>query len=264
MIPEYKRACIQFLAETGSFFLGTNLRLKDGRPTPYFINLGMFNSGKTMGNLARLFAQMIMEQKLIDQFDVLIGPSFKGSALACAISLVLDQIYNVEKRFDYDRVIPKTHGESSGGKSLFVNQALHDGDRILIVDDVATSMHTKLDLLHKIHQQGQQTGATYAIEGIAIVVDRQQTQVVIEQDEIQLEKKGADAVAEFSQSTGIPVRFLLTISELLSTVYQEGIPVCHHIQKDGRITQEWKTLSADTYEECKQYLNTYGTSTITL
>jgi len=42
MMEEYKKRLALTLAETGALFFDKNLVLKDGRPTPYFVNMGMF------------------------------------------------------------------------------------------------------------------------------------------------------------------------------------------------------------------------------
>jgi orotate phosphoribosyltransferase len=37
-MEEYKKKLATILAETGALFFDKNLVLKDGRPTPYFVN----------------------------------------------------------------------------------------------------------------------------------------------------------------------------------------------------------------------------------
>jgi len=55
-MEEYKQKLATILAETGALFFDKNLVLKDRRPTPYFVNLGMFRTGRLsmeMGSFLR-------------------------------------------------------------------------------------------------------------------------------------------------------------------------------------------------------------------
>jgi orotate phosphoribosyltransferase len=45
-MEEYKKKLAITLAETGALFFADNLILKDGRSTPYFVNFGMFRTGR--------------------------------------------------------------------------------------------------------------------------------------------------------------------------------------------------------------------------
>ena len=60
-MEEYKRRLSLILAETGSLFFDRGLILKDGRPTPYFVNLGGFNTGRLLLELGTFFAEMLVK-----------------------------------------------------------------------------------------------------------------------------------------------------------------------------------------------------------
>lgn len=45
-MEDYKKRLAKILAETGALFFDKGLVLKDGRPTPYFVNFGMFRTGR--------------------------------------------------------------------------------------------------------------------------------------------------------------------------------------------------------------------------
>jgi orotate phosphoribosyltransferase len=45
-MEEYKKRLAITLADRGALFFGRNLVLKDGRPTPHFVNMGMFRTGR--------------------------------------------------------------------------------------------------------------------------------------------------------------------------------------------------------------------------
>ncbi|RLB20035.1 MAG: orotate phosphoribosyltransferase, partial [Deltaproteobacteria bacterium] len=59
------------LAETGALFFDKDLILKDGRPTPYFVNLGKFNTGRLSLELGSFFADMLVIASLVDKIDII-------------------------------------------------------------------------------------------------------------------------------------------------------------------------------------------------
>ncbi len=78
-MEEYKKKLATILAQTGALFFDKNLVLKDGRPTPYFVNLGMFRTGRLSMEMGSFFADMMVSRGLVDQTDIVLGPSYKGS-----------------------------------------------------------------------------------------------------------------------------------------------------------------------------------------
>jgi len=220
------RSLIRLLAETGALFFADNLRLKDGRPTPYFVNVGAFRTGRLVLEMGRGLATMIERLGLLDQIDVIVGPSYKGSALAVAAAVALWLDYGRETAFDYDRQKVKMHGEATGLGAAFVTGALRDGARLYIVDDVASSMATKIDLVQKIEAEEARQNIRLEVLGVGICLDREQTTAVYDDHHRVIEgQKGEDAKATFTRQTGVAVHSLLRISQVIETLYQEGIPV---------------------------------------
>ena len=152
-MEEYRKELAKLLAETGALFFDDNLVLKDTRPTPYFVNFGMFRTGRLTKELGSLYADMIMETGLIEKTDIILGPSYKGSAIALAAAIGLYEKYGHDLFFEYDRKEVKSHGEGSTSKSLMVNRTLYDGCRIFIVDDVTTTMGTKYELINRLNNE---------------------------------------------------------------------------------------------------------------
>ncbi|MDR1871690.1 MAG: orotate phosphoribosyltransferase, partial [Deltaproteobacteria bacterium] len=146
-MKSYQKELAVLLAESRALFLEEGLTLKDGRPTPYFVNFGLFRTGRLISELGRIMADFLMDTKTVDDFDVLVGPSYKGSALAVAAAESLWRRHQVDKGFDYDRKEAKSHGEASRVNNYFVTGALFNEARVLIIDDVATTMATKFELL---------------------------------------------------------------------------------------------------------------------
>ena len=239
------------LAETGALFFDADLVLKDGRPTPYFVNMAMFKTGRLSLLMGSFFAEMMVSKGLEKHVDIILGPSYKGSAIALATSIALWQEYQKEMVFEYDRKEAKTHGEASGKKGMFVNQSLFDGCRLFIVDDVATSMGTKYDLLEKIEAEARLRGMTFRVEGIGIGIDREQTTAVYDEDEnVILGSKGNSAIGDFVSQSGIPVFAVAGIREVVQYLYEEKIPV---LVRGNRVPIDEKTKA-----EFDQYMDIYG------
>ncbi|MDR2442385.1 MAG: hypothetical protein LBE31_02555 [Deltaproteobacteria bacterium] len=239
------------LAESHALYFDEGLTLKDGRPTPYFVNFGLFRTGRLISELGRIMADFLMDTKTVSDFDVLVGPSYKGSALAVAAAEALWRIHQVDKSFDYDRKETKSHGEGSHKGALFVTGALFDGARVLIIDDVATTMSTKFDILGQLTAEASKNGHSYYPAGVALFLDREQTTAVYDRDkEPQPGVKGQDAVKNFKVKTGLEVQTILGINETVDFLHSEKVPV---LQK-GHMSP----LSDATVAEFKRYVELYG------
>ena len=225
-MEEYKQRVAQLLAETGALFFDDNLVLKDTRPTPYFINFGMFRTGRLTKELGVLFADMIMESDLIENTDIILGPSYKGSAIALATAIGLYEKYGHDLFFEYDRKEVKSHGEGSTSKSLMVNRTLFDGCRIFIVDDVTTTMGTKYELINRLNDEAASKGIKINVTGIGIAIDREQSTAVYDDSGKYVpEVKGENTIQLFTEKTGIPVYSIAGIREVVQYLYEEKIPV---------------------------------------
>ncbi len=250
-MQEYQKRLARLLAESGALFFQEGLRLKDGRPTPYFVNLGLFRTGRLALELGRCFADWMVEKGLHRQVECLVGPSYKGSAIAQAAALALWELHQREVAFDYDRKEAKTHGEATGHGILFVTGAALAGGKILILDDVGTSMATKLDLKKKLDWLAPRARRPLEIMGVVLAVDREQTQAVYDgQGRVRESRRGADALAAFRDQTGLDIWSLLTIRQAVTYLHDQGLPVL----VEGR----WQPLDQELVERLEQYLALYG------
>jgi len=250
-MDDYKAGFAITLAETGALFFDKDLVLKDGRPTPYFVNMAMFKTGRLALEMGTFFAGMMVSQGIVDQADIVLGPSYKGSAVALSTAIALWQGHGIDKVFEYDRKEVKTHGEGSVWRSMFVNRSLFDGCRIFIVDDVATSMGTKFELLEKIASEARMTGRSYHVMGIGIGLDREQTTAVYDRGgAVVLGQKGKNAIDDFVSKSGIPVFSVAGIREVVDYLFQERVPV---VIQGNRMPMDGKTKA-----EFDAYVQLYG------
>lgn len=132
--------------------------LKSGRKSPYFFNTGLFCDGSGLARLGRYYANAIENSGL--KFDMLFGPAYKGIALASAVAIAYNDLFNRNLPFAFNRKEAKDHGE---GGNIF--GAPLSGE-ILIVDDVisaGTSVNQSVKIICE-------AGAKPA--GVAIAIDR--------------------------------------------------------------------------------------------
>lgn len=250
-MDDYKKRLALTLAETGALFFDADLFLKDGRPTPYFVNMAMFRTGRLCLELGSFFASMMVSEGILEQTDIIVGPSYKGSAIALSTSIALWKDSGRDLAYDYDRKEAKTHGESSGMKSMFVNSAFFDGCRVFVVDDVGTSMRTKYDLLNKIEDTARERGIRVRVVGVGIAIDREQTTAVYDHDgNVVLGEKGRDAIRDFVSGSGVPVFAVARIREVLEYLYREKVPVMIYGSKTP--------IDEETKARFDAYMHTYG------
>ncbi len=247
----YKKRLARILAETGALFFDTDLVLKDGRPTPYFVNMAMFKTGRLSLKMGSFFAGMMVSKGIVGETDIILGPSYKGSAIALATAVSLWKEHGIDLLFDYDRKEAKTHGEAGASGRMFVNNTFFDGCRIFVVDDVATSMGTKYDLLQKIDEEAAAKGIECRVTGIGIGIDREQTTAVYdEKGSVVPGKKGDNAIGAFVSETGIPVYPVAGIREVIAYLHREQVPV--------KIEGRFSPMDDATLARFETYVATYG------
>lgn len=247
----YQKDLAFLLAESRALFFKDGLTLKDGRPTPYFVNFGLFRTGRLISDLGRVMAEYLMDAGLHNRCDVLVGPSYKGSALAVATADALWKNHQIDKGFDYDRKEAKTHGEASMEEARFVTGALFDDCRVLIIDDVVTTMATKFDLLRRLTEEATAKGHSYDPVGVVLYMDRQQTTAVHDrQHQLLMDERGQDAVKNFKMATGLPVGTILGIRDTIDFLAKERVPV----SQNGKM----EPLSEKNLDVFRAYLDKYG------
>ncbi len=248
----YQQEFARFLAETGSLFFRQGLVLKDGRPSPYFVNMGRLCTGKLSFRLGSFFTRLLLESNRLPEVDIILGPSYKGSAIAQSVAITLWTEHQKEIYFEYDRKEIKVYGEASGQKNRMVNNTFFEGCGLWIVDDVGTSMATKYELLDKIAQESEQKKISVRLVGLCLGIDRQQTTACYDAaGKILLGKKGEDALRQFTQRTGVPVYAIAPIAEVVEYLFEEQIPV--------QIEGSWQPISTDLKRSFDDYLKEYGT-----
>lgn len=128
-----KNSFIKFMLESEVLRFG-EFTTKSGRLSPYFINTGLYKTGKQISTLGKYYASVVKEV-VGDNFDAMFGPAYKGIPLAAACAYSLYSEYGYDKNYFFNRKEQKDHGE---GGSL-IGYKPKDGDNIIIIEDVITA-----------------------------------------------------------------------------------------------------------------------------
>jgi orotate phosphoribosyltransferase len=134
LMEAYKQEFIEFMVESQVLKFG-EFTLKSGRKSPFFMNAGAYVTGGQLKRLGEYYARAIHDNFGLD-FDVVFGPAYKGIPLAVVTAIALEDLYGKEVRYCSNRKEVKDHGADAGN---LLGSDLHDGDRVIMVEDVTTS-----------------------------------------------------------------------------------------------------------------------------
>ncbi|SFV88908.1 Orotate phosphoribosyltransferase [hydrothermal vent metagenome] len=197
-MKNYQKDFINFVLEVGALKFG-EFNLKSGRVSPYFFNAGLFNQGKHLSQLGGFYAQAIEDSGM--DFDVLFGPAYKGIPLATATAMALNDSFDRNIAYSFNRKEAKTHGE--GGD--IVGHAL-EGD-ILIIDDVITAGTAIREAMDIITANGANA------KGVIVALDRQEKG-----------KGEKSAIQEVEQDFGLSVLSIICLADIVDYLKQGDDP----------------------------------------
>ena len=132
-MEQYKKEFIEFMVDSNVLKFG-EFTLNSGRKSPFFMNAGAYVTGSQLRKLGEYYAKAIYDNYGSD-FDVLFGPAYKGIPLSVATTIAFSQLYGKEIRYCSNRKEVKDHGDVG----ILLGSDLHDGDRVVIIEDVTTS-----------------------------------------------------------------------------------------------------------------------------
>lgn len=159
-IPNWQSAFIEFAIAKDVLRFG-DFTLKSGRQSPYFFNAGNFDDGQSQVKLGEIYARTLMESGIA--FDMVFGPAYKGIPLATSTVYALNQNFNHNVRFAFNRKEAKDHGE---GGSLVGAELKGD---VVLVDDVitaGTAIRETLSLLEHFPKAN--------LAAVVVLIDRQE------------------------------------------------------------------------------------------
>lgn len=220
-MDDYKREFIEFMVESDVLKFG-DFTLKSGRKSPFFMNAGAYVTGAQLHRLGLYYAQAIHEAFGLD-FDVVFGPAYKGIPLSVVTTMALRELYDADVRYCSNRKEIKDHGDTG----ILLGSALHDGDRVVMVEDVTTSGKSIEETHPIIMAQGD-----IEVVGLMVSLDREEV------------GRGGKkrALEEVSESYGFPTAAIVTMSEVVDHL--------HGNERGGRvIIDDEMALSIKSYYE---------------
>lgn len=197
-MQNYKREFIGFMVQSNVLKFG-DFTLKSGRRSPFFMNAGAYVTGEQLQKLGRYYAQAIHDN-FGDGFDVVFGPAYKGIPLSVVTAIAYHELYGKEVRYCSDRKEAKDHGADKG---QLLGAELHDGDRVVIVEDVTTSGKSIDETYPKLN-----AAADVEVRGLVVSLDRMEV------------GKGGRLTAqqEIQERYGFPVASIVSMSEVVEAL----------------------------------------------
>jgi len=196
-MQSYQEEFIRFAIDCGVLSFG-EFHLKSGRVSPYFFNLGLFNTGGRLSRLGGFYAKAAVNNGL--EFDLLFGPAYKGIALATSCAIALSQQHGRDVPWCFNRKVAKDHGE--GGQ--LVGAPLQG--RVLIVDDVITAGTAVREAMGIIRAAGAQA------TGVLVALDRAERG-----------EGSRSAIQEVKERFGVKVACIVALSDVLEYLAQDRL-----------------------------------------
>ncbi len=203
-MENYRQEFIKFSLAKGVLKFG-EFKLKSGRISPYFFNVGLFNSGESINQLGQFYAKALIESQL--NYDMLFGPAYKGISIVTSLASALAQDHKIDKPFAFNRKEIKDHGE----QGLIVGAEIKG--RVIIVDDVITAGTAVNECARLINQLGG------ALVGVLISLDRQERG-----------RTDLSATSEVASKLNVPVIAIASLDDLVNHLESDNSETNNHLQ----------------------------------
>lgn len=212
---------IEFALDTNVLRFG-EFKTKAGRLSPYFFNLGLFNTGKTLSKLAEFYAQTLLsarkEGKI--EFDMIFGPAYKGIPLAAAVAVKLAEM-GCDVPYAFNRKEAKDHGE--GG--MIIGAPLQG--KVIVIDDVISAGTSVRESVRLIESAGAQPS------GVLIALDRMEKGGNAEQ------MTEVSAVQDVVNTFHMPVISIINLHDLLAFM-DEDTPMAQQARAYKNAVQAYR------------------------
>ncbi len=178
--------------------------LKSKRISPWFLNIGEFNDGATLGRLAEAYAQAIVDSGI--RVDSLYGIPEKGVSLVGPVATAMAQRGQNVGWF-FTRKMPKDHGEGTGAADLtkqIVGRVPKAEDAIAQLDDVFTAGDAKYEATALLQGFGRKN-----LPLLAIALNRQEVAI-----------DGRNAIAEYEEKVGTKVVSVVKATDVLERMQE--------------------------------------------
>ena len=198
-MEQYKKEFIEFMVDSNVLKFG-EFTLKSGRKSPFFMNAGAYVTGSQLRKLGEYYAKAIYDNYGSD-FDVLFGPAYKGIPLSVATTIAFSQLYGKEIRYCSNRKEVKDHGDVG----ILLGSDLHDGDRVVIIEDVTTAGKSIEETFPILRAQ-----ANVDVVGLMVSLNRQERG-----------RAQQNALAEIREIYGIETGAIVTMEEVVEHLHNK-------------------------------------------
>ena len=226
-MEDYKKEFIDFMVECNALKFGS-FTLKSGRKSPFFMNAGAYVTGGQLKRLGEFYAKAVHDN-FGDNFDVFFGPAYKGIPLAVVTALAYSELYGKEIKYCSDRKEEKDHGADKGS---LLGYKINDGDRVVIIEDVATSGKSIEETYPKIKSQETVPGG---IKVVGEIVSLNRMEKAPDSDKAALEV--------ISEKYGFPARAIVSMKDVIEYLYTNG---------------DKKIITDEIKKEMDSYYSLYG------
>lgn len=176
-------------------------KLKSGRTSPYFVNIGLLGGGRQAAEVAQLYAQTLIAAGL--RPTTLVGAAYKGIPLAALTAAALaDEEEYKNIRFAYTRKEEKKHGE--GGSMIGKIES-----PTVIIDDILTAGTAAGRTIETIKASGAE------VSGLVVALNRQE----------RIDPKmpdSPDALGAIAGKFNIRTLAIATASDLINELADQG------------------------------------------
>lgn len=198
---DYQKQFVDFMIESNVLKFG-DFTLKSGRKSPFFMNAGAYTTGSQLHRLGVFYAQAIENAFGLD-FDVVFGPAYKGIPLSVVTAMAISELYGKEVRYCSNRKEAKDHGDAG----ILLGSDLHDGDKVVMVEDVTTSGKS-IDETYPILK----SAADVEVVGLMVSLNRQE-----------VGKGGSvSALQEVSDRYGFPTGAIVSTGDVVEYLQGKG------------------------------------------
>lgn len=213
---DYKSNLLSVLVSNKILSFGSYV-LKSGRNSPYFFTTTLLHTAPLLHATASACGNVLSNppfvtteadsESITPNFDIIFGPAYKGIPLCTAVLNELG-VRDTQGTWDnvsysFNRKEAKAHGE--GGNIV---GAPLKGKRVVIVDDVITAGTALREAVGIIEKEGG------IVVGVLVLLDR-------EERVSDVETKSAVGVAQKALGDNIPIRAVLTLTDIIEKLGNE-------------------------------------------
>ena len=198
-MEQYKQEFIEFMVDCDVLRFG-EFTLKSGRKSPFFMNAGLYVTGRQLKKLGEYYAKAIHDHYGED-FDVLFGPAYKGIPIGVATTIAFYELYGKEIRYCSNRKEAKDHGDAG----ILLGSPIKDGDKIVIIEDVTTSGKSIEETFPIIQAQGN-----VEILGLMVSLNR-----------MEKGKGEKSALEEIKEKYGFDANAIVSMADVIEHLYNK-------------------------------------------